>query len=313
MQMNPELVRLRSEPAPQPATDGALARWRTLPEVVAADADLRRWEAGAALADLPALAGLVSDHAAAARFTAAFITPLLASLRAEPLAQLPLGHSATAGMARLRLLGHTRASLSLAVFAPRARFAPKAALFEDGEAHDLVLAGEGEALLHHIDECGLHSRAIACGPGTMMVRRGTQDARQIIAVTRPLVLLQLTCEAVHPAPSREIALDDARLLKTISGCKRTSQQMMALGVIGALGHRPALAAMIALAEDADAPRDLRWEALRQTLALDAPDGLALLVRLAARAGDALADPADKLRRDLIAARPDLAALMPEPV
>ncbi len=311
MQMNPELVRLRSKPAPQPATDAALAGWRAEPDVVALGRALARWEAGTPLGEVPELARLIADCHAARSFAERFMAPLMDALTDEPLAQLSLGHSSAPGMARLRLLGHARAGLSLTVFAPRARSVPPAALFEDGEAHDIVLAGAAQVLAHRLAAGGLASREIACAPGTVMTRSGPRDARQIIAVTRPLVLLQLTCEAACPEPSREIALADARLLKTISGCKRTSQQMMALGVLGALGHRPALAPMVALAEDPQATRDLRWEALRQTLALDAAEGLALLARLAGRAGDTLANPAAALRRNLLAARPDLADLIPE--
>ncbi|AOL94377.1 hypothetical protein [Porphyrobacter sp. LM 6] len=311
MQINPELVRLRSEPAPQPATDAALARWRASPDVVAVSAALAQWQTGVPLAALPALARLVSDLSAASCFAEAFIAPLLGALTDEPLAQLPLGFSAAPGMARLRLLGHARAGLSLTVLAPRPRSVPPAALFEDGEAHEIAIAGAGQVLVHHLSANGLESHEIACVPGTKLARLGTRDARQIIAITRPLVLLQLTCEAARPEPSREIALADLRLLKTISGCKRTSQQMMALGVLGALGHRSALATMTGLAEDPQATRDLRWEALRQTLALDASEGLALLTRLAERADDAIGAPAAALRRDLLATRPDLAALLPE--
>ena len=84
-------------------------------------------------------------------------------------------------------------------------------------------------------------------------------------MTQPLLVLQLTRAALRPLPSREYALHDGRLIKTTSACKRTSQQLMALGVLGALAHRPALGWMRA--------------------------GMALLARLAARDDDALSQPA----------------------
>jgi len=65
-----------------------------------------------------------------------------------------------------------------------------------------------------------------------------------------------------------------------------------------------------IAQDAAAPRDLRWEALRQMLALDARRGMALLAELAARGGDALAAPSASLLGDLLAAQPDLAQMEP---
>ncbi len=74
----------------------------------------------------------------------------------------------------------------------------------------------------------------------------------------------------------------------------------------------ALSTMEQLAHDITAQRDLRWEALRQMLALDAARGLALLAALAGDAGDPLSTPAAALERQLRANRPDLAALIPEP-
>lgn len=129
-------------------------------------------------------------------------------------------------------------------------------------------------------------------------------------MTQPLLVLQLTRAATRPLPSREFALPEGRLIKTISACKRTSQQTMALGVLGALAHRPALDAMERLALDPMAERDLRWEALRQVLGMDARAGMALLARLATRGDDVLSAPAAHLQRTLIAAQPELAMLEP---
>jgi hypothetical protein len=229
-------------------------------------------------------------------------------LRAEPLAQLPFGHSVTPGFARLQLARNGRAALTLAAFARRPKAVPASALFEDGAAHEIVLAGAGNAMRHRLAEGRLHSEALGCTPGTRITRNGPDEARQIVEVTRPLLVLQLIHAAERPAPSREIALADGTLIKTISGCKQTSQQMMALGVLGALQHRSAAAAMERLALDEQAARDLRWEALRQLLALDALRGLAVLARLADGHEDQLATPAAVLQRDLVAAHPQIAAM-----
>lgn len=312
MHVHPDVARLRSAPAPQPGYDAALSAWRALPGVAAAIAALARFEAGEQLGALPALARIVCDAAAARAFAGGLITPLIAALRAEPLAQLPLGHSAAPGMARLRLASHGRTGLTLTVFAQRARAVPPTALFEDCTAYEMVVAGTGEALVHRLDQGRLTTVEVACEPGTPITRTGPQDARQIISVTRPLLLLQLTQAAAYPAPSREIALADARVIMAISGCKRTSQQMMALGVLGALAHRPALTEMERLARDLAAQRDLRWEALRQVLALDAARGLALIGAVAGDRADMLAVPAAALHQQLLAARPDLASLLPVP-
>ena len=310
MQVHPAIAALRSNGAPQPRTDAALAAWRALPQVAATIAALGRYGAGTPLAALPDLAQAVSDHAAAQALAVGLIAPLLDVLRAEPLAQLPFGHSVTPGFARLQLARNGRAALTLAAFARRPKAVPASALFEDGAAHEIVLAGAGRAMRHRLAEGRLHSETLTCAPGTRITRNGPDEARQIVEVTRPLLVLQLTRAAERPAPSREIALADGTLIKTISGCKQTSQQMMALGVLGALQHRPAAAAMERLALDEQAARDLRWEALRQLLALDARRGLAVLARLADGHEDQLAAPAAALQRDLVAAHPQIAAMEP---
>lgn len=312
MQVHPDLARLRSGDAPQPSCDAALAAWRGLPEVAAVITALARFDAGEPLDGLPPLARIITDHAAARGFVADFINPLIAALRAEPLVQLALSHSSAPGMARLRLVGHGRAALTLVAFARGEPTLSPTALFEDCTAHEIVLAGTAQVLLHRLTRGQLTSEEIACVPGTRIIRDGADTTRQIIAVTRPLMLLQVTQEAARPAPSREIALDDGRLIKAISGCKATSQRMMALGVLGALQHSAALPEMERVAADRTQERDLRWEALRQVLALDTACGFALLARLADSAHDPLAAPATALRRNLVSVRPDLAALLPEP-
>ncbi len=94
MQVHPAVARLRGDGAPQPGCDAALAAWRGSPMVADVRAALARFDAGEPLGDLPALARIIADHAAAQAFVAGFIAPLTGALRAEPLAQLPIGHSA---------------------------------------------------------------------------------------------------------------------------------------------------------------------------------------------------------------------------
>lgn len=312
MQVHPDIARLRSDGALQPRTDAALEQWRNTPHAIAAMESLAQFHQGAALEDVPFLARLVREHAAGQAFAEALITPFLAALQAEPLAQLPLGHSSGPGMARLRVATHGRASLTLLAIAQRARSAPVSVLFEDCAAHEIVLAGSGEALVHRREAKRLVTEAQACTAGTQFERKGPGTARQIIAVARPLLLLQLTLESEHPQPSQEIALADGALLKVISASKASGQQMMALGVLGALEDHAALRPMARLAKDVAADRDVRWEALRQCLALDAGQGLVVLAALAADPGDVLQAPAAALQRRLLAAHPDLAAASKEP-
>ena len=316
MQVHPMITTLRRAPAAQAGCDAAVAAWLALPMVAEVLAQLAPFDAGEQLGDLPALARIVGDSRAAQAFADALITPLMAALQAEPLAQVPLGHSARSGMARLRLASHGRSAMSLTAFAPRAASTAVSVLFEDCTVHEIVVAGAAQMALFRLDGAQLARSEVSCAPGTRLSRSGPNEARQIIEVRQPLLVLQLTREAAEPAPSREIALDDGRQITVISGSKQTSQQIMALGVLGALAHRPALEPMAQVVRDPTAARDLRWEALRQALALDAAFGLALLAALASGPDDGPDDglqaPAAALQQQLSAARPDLAALMGGP-
>jgi hypothetical protein len=310
MQVDPAIASLRSHRAPQPCVDAALALWQRCEPAAGVLADLAAYGAGAALDDLAALSAVVNDCGPAHALVQGLIVPVMEALRAEPLAQLPFGTSAMPGLARIRLAASGRAALTLAAFAPRPPAPARSVLFEDGEAHEIVLAGSASAALYRLSGDAIAATCIACHPATRMIRKDGRSARHILAVAQPLLVLQLTREAAAPGPAHEHALPGGALLKTISGSKRASQQMMALAVLGALEHRPALAAMEHLACNRSAERDLRWEALRQVLGLDTAAGMALLVRLAGQSDDALAGPAARLRCDLLAAQPALAMLEP---
>jgi hypothetical protein len=300
MQVHPALAALRQTGALPPGCDAALTQWRSAPVVAAIIDALAAFSRGAGLAALPALARLFTDRETAQGVADSLIGALLPVLRAAPLAQPGLGHSAIPGVQRLRLATHGRAALTLSVFDRREETRPDSALFEDCEVHEIVLAGTGLAAQHQRGNGTLTTRLIACTPGTCLARTGDHQARQIIAVSRPLLVLQLSREPATPGPSREIALADGAVIKVISGCKRTSQQMMALAVLGALEHAPAADTLELLAHDRARAPDLRWEALRQCLGLDARRGLAVLALLAEAADDPLADAAALLQRDLAA-------------
>ncbi len=312
MHVHPDLAVLRGRPAPQPLCEQALADWRALPQVEALRCGLAQIAAGAPVAAVPELCGLLDDHAAARGFVDRLIIPLMDAMRREPLAQLPFDHSAAPGMMRLRLIGEERACLMLTVLARRARRVSSSALFEDAAVHEVVVAGAGEAVVHRLTGDRVSSAAVMLAPGVRLTRDGPATARQMTEITRPLVLLQLCCEPAHPGPSREIAVPDGRVIQIISGSRQASQHMMALGVIGALGYRAGTGAMVQVARDQSRAPDLRWEALRQVLALDAARGLALLAELADDRDDALSVPADALRQRLTATHPELAALQAEP-
>jgi hypothetical protein len=310
VQVHPAIAMLRSNGASQHRTDAALSAWRARSDVSPVLEELAAYGAGTPLSGLSRLSELIGSEATARGFADRFLASLMVALRAEPLAQPRLGCSAAPGVDRVRLGESGRAALTLAVFGCRSRIAPRSVLFEDCEAHEIVLSGQGQAICYHRGNGAIEHAALDCAPGTRIIRKGMGEARQIVAVSRPLLVLQLTREAPDPQASHEVALPDGGLIKTISASKRDSQRMMALGVLGAIQHRPALDGMERLALDCKEQCDLRWEALRQLLGLDAARGCGVLARVAERLDDALHEPAAKLHRQLLATCPELAALEP---
>ena len=120
-----------------------------------------------------------------------------------------------------------------------------------------------------------------------------------------MLVLQLTRAPQAPRPSCEYRLSDGALVRESSGDKGASEQVMALGVLGAMGAATALAPIADFARQDGHDRDARWEAVRQLLALDSTAGFALLSQLAERGADTLSRPAARLREQLIAAYPQL--------
>ena len=96
-----------------------------------------------------------------------------------------------------------------------------------------------------------------------------------------------------------------------SGDRRASEDVMALGVLGALDYETARGPMREYALDPVRDKDARWEAVRQLLAQDSARGFALLGELAATVDDPLAVPANALREQLVAAEPALRSLEEE--
>ena len=132
------------------------------------------------------------------------------------------------------------------------------------------------------------------------------SARLITNVEQSVLLLQLSRTAEHPTAAREFDSESGQFLRSASGDKLTSRKVMALSVLGALEHRDALPVLGDVARDAWLDDDLRWEAVRQTLALDSASGMRLLNDLAEQSPDALAQPAARLRSQLLGAYPQLA-------
>jgi len=287
----------------------ALGKWFARADTSAIRGDLAQFSAGADLATLDALGDLLGCHDTAKNFVQAFAVHFVASLRDAPLGEAPFQHRSSEGFLRLQLMREGRALLSLCTYDRVSDPAePDHARFADYEAHEIVIAGEARCMCHRLGESGeLTTHRTDLSAGERIVRRPRQDARQIVAVERSLSVLQLTRTRPRPAPTCEHRLSDGKLVQRSSGDRQASEDVMALGVLGALGDGRSVPQMREVALDAFRDRDVRWEAVRQVIAMDARAGIALLTELGPP--DPLAVPAEALRDQLCASHPTLRELI----
>lgn len=326
MKIHPAIAALRETPASQrrssssggaartaEALASARAQWLASPQVGAVAEDLARFGAGGSLRACAALRALVHDHSAARRFAEGLIGALLAHLRQRPLGEAPFRFKVSRGLATIQLMEDGGATLSLVAYEPLAQAEPpRTALFSDREVHEIALSGEASGVRHMWQgEGDLVCEPLRWRAGDTIRLRPRCEARQVLGVARSLLLLQLTREPARPAPTRLVSLETGETLRTASGDKSASQTVMALGVLGALREYSALDVMERTALNRNEDSEVRWEAVRQSLALGPARGLAILSALAARAGDTLCAPAGALKTQLLDAQPGLRALVQE--
>jgi hypothetical protein len=314
MRIDPQLRALRGDCSPQrDAPDllfAAREAWRADPRAAAMLRELEAYGEGAPLAECPALAAAVGDRAVAMEPVGAFMEHMLPAMRAQPLGQVPLRQYSGNGVSSLLLARAGRAMLLLTA-REAGRVARAAVSFSDGERHELVLAGEAGAQLVRLGEVGperaqLTSEAIALRAGVSRSPDLSSEALMTERVTRRLVCLRLIRTAQAPRPTREYRLADGAFLHQASGDMRESRHELMLALLGRMGCADAVPAMAEMAREGS--EHLRWQALRECLALDTAAGFRTLCAIALDAADPLAGPAGALRAQLLEAHPVLAQL-----
>lgn len=289
------------------------ADWQSLPDISPVLAAIERFGQGEALEKCGALAELFSgESSAAAQFVRSFTACGLAGLRDHPLGQLPLPHGTRTAAPALVLASSGRASLALAAYDGSVLDTmppPKTAKFVPRETWIHVLDGSGTAdlvLLRDEEvEAGrgvLHAGSIELQPGTVAYRYGRRQALQVRSARGNLVLLRLQRRFADLEPAREYSVPDGALVHQTAARAEDTLFELAVRLLGRMGRRDAVAPMVRIASgvaDREAGESLRWQALREALALDSAAGLDLLAMLATSPGDPLAGPAAALRASLL--------------
>ena len=317
MAIHPDLLALRSDPAPQQlahdALGGAIAQWRESALVRQIESDFEAFSQGAKLAAQNGLAALFdpADPMAGA-LIARLVDPLVAALGQHPLGAVPLRHYADDQSATLVLCTGGGAALSVQVLDPvgLSRQRPASSVtFAPGQLHERILAGSGAAKLVSLRAmrpggADLDSEELRLEPGQCLHRNSGEQCRMITALDAPLVLLRLQRREAGGALTREYGLADGRFIAQAAASPRETRLELAAALLGRMGRSDAAPLLAAMAEE-EAGQSLRWQSLKECLGLDTATGFASLCRIAGRAEDPLAAPAGALRAQLIEAYPQL--------
>ncbi len=310
MRIGPAIAALRNDRTRQLRAQAMMfaARdaWQGKAGVARVLAGLDEFGRGAPLSACRALAELFAAGDAAGQFVAGFCAAFATALADEPFGQLPFRHSFDGVLATLLLARSSAARLTLVAQEP-GDFETTSVLLSDAVRHDAVIAGEATArLTRRLADGTFEHRQMHLAMGE---RSALDLARQMLFVTRVerrLVTLRLHRAAPAPGPVREYSLADGRLLQKTAGDICHSRHEMMVNLLGRMKRREAAPLMAEIAGE-EWPDSLRWEALRESLALDAASGFAALDRLARSPADPLAMAAGVLRAQLLEAHPELIA------
>lgn len=301
MQRDPGLRR-RAQVAMLASADG----WRGEAQVAAVLAGLDAFGAGSSLDNCGELHDVFVDPVAALRLAAGLCSRFVAELEREPLAQLPFRHGFDGAISTILLAISGRAQLVLHGHEPGAsRFA--SADYADAQRHEMVLAGKAEARIVRRADDGFVLEPLILEPGARLALDLSREALQVLAVERRLVTLRLHRPNDLPDPSCSFALPEGTVLHRAAGAIAASRCEMMLAVLGRMNRAEAAPTLAAMARE-QGDDSLRWQALRESLALDAAEGFPALCAVADDGEDSLAGPAGALRAQLLETWPVLQSL-----
>ena len=313
MRIDPAIAALQADRRLQRRAQAAMIAtseaWRADPAAACAVAELERFGAGAPLEACPSLEALFTGADAAPELAASLCRQFAAALAEEPFGQPAMRHGFDGSLSTLLLARSGRAQLILHAREP-GETECTTVRFSDALRYEAVLAGEAEArIVRRTDgpaarERPFHQEALSLRAGTRLALDLGSEALQVLTTTRRLVALRLHRFAAEPEPSREHRLGDGALLQQSAGSIRTSRHEMMLALLGRMQVPQAAPLMAEMVLEEGDP-SLRWQAVRECLALDTAAGFRALAALARCADDPLAAPAGALRARLVEAHPQL--------
>ncbi len=247
----------------------------------------------------------------AERLMALLVRHYCAALAANPIGHPPFRHGFDGAAGTLLLARSGRAQLMIQAREP-GRLDHRAYTFSDASRFDAVLAGEGQGRIVRARPAGgsavqFDCEALSLRGGERIALDSASETLVIDAVERRLVVLRLMRSAAEPEPGREYDAASGALLSQSAGTLATSRQEMIVTLLGRMGRTEAAPEMARLATG-QGDTSLRWQALRECLALDSATGFAALSEVARASDDPLAANAGALRAQLLETYPEFAEL-----
>jgi hypothetical protein len=322
MILHPQLRALRGDAAPQHRAQARMLHckeaWLALPGVRAVREDIADFAAGHALAECASLAALFDDSDPAAQtFARSFTDSHARELLADPLGQVAVPSATDGTLSVLRLIQIGNVSLALVALDGEAlamRPEPDTVDFGANEVWEHVISGEAEAELiecrsHDDHQADLRRTSITLQPGKVICRDSERLALQVRRIEGCLVTLRLQRRRARAGITREYELAEGRLVHLAAGNPRDSRIEMMMALLGRMKRTDAAPELAAVARDTG-NRALRWQALRECLALDTLTGFQTLCAIAADPADSLCGAATELRDQLIRRHPQLGEIEP---
>lgn len=282
----------------QSALSAAQEVWRQDPHCVRLLEAIGDYAAGADIDPL-------SDRRLVASVAEAFVGHVTPALAAHPLGQVPVRHGHDSRVSSMLLAREGRALLSLVAREPGLH-ERRAVGFDATIRRELVLAGKGRGRIASRCDATLSFEPCALEPPASFVLDGRDSALLVDEVETRLVSLRLDLLPVVAVAAREYALETGEFLHQSAGDAQESREELALAILGRMGRSDAVPLMVEFTREGS--DHLRWQALRECIALDTAAGLAALRTIAGDPADSLNRPAAALLGDLRAAHPQLAML-----
>lgn len=315
MRVDPAITALTTEPAPLRGAGEAVRGWSAEPAVARLLEELNRFANGAAVGACPTLASLFLGGRTASAFAASAARAAVQHLRSAPLLLWPWRHFSNGVLHSVTLASAGPASLSLALIdgaawtAARDPAAPDLAAFQPGLLHAVVVAGAacGRILRNRADDpatARIEAEALALTPGAMFAIDGAREALALDSIAGHLLTLRLYRRPDGDTPARQFDVASGALVHQTAGKGDDSRAELMMALLRAMDRRDAAPAFAALVRTG-APA-ARWQALRESLALDSAAGFAALIEVAGQADDPLAAPARALVESLVTQHPAFA-------